>query len=85
MNFRMMENSHRIQLGRALQKHAKKSHQKIWQDLSEAILGSRKNRPSVNVAEISRNSKEGASVVIAAVALACFLEPEYSFVFLPGI
>ncbi|MGI0090501.1 MAG: 50S ribosomal protein L18e [Nitrososphaerales archaeon] len=65
----MNQNSYRIKLGLALQKQSKKSNQRMWRDLSEAILASRKNRPSVNISEISRNSKEGASVVIAGKVL----------------
>ena len=37
--------------------------------MAETILASRKNRASVNVAHISRNSKEGASVVVPGKVL----------------
>ena len=65
----MKENSFRIRLGKDLGRHSKKSSQRLWKDLSKDVLGSRKNRPSVNVAEISRNSKEGERVVVGGKVL----------------
>ena len=65
----MKENILRINLGWKLKKHAKKSGQRIWSDISENILASRKNRPSVNLSEISRSTKEGASVIVAGKVL----------------
>ncbi len=59
----------RLKLGRELEKHSKKTKQKIWKDISETLLSSRKNRPSVNVAEIARNSKAGSRVVVAGKVL----------------
>src|SRR5579864_5462081 len=65
----MKENDLRLKLGYRLERHSKKSKQKIWKDASEAVLASRKNRPTVNVASISRNSKEGAKVLVPGKVL----------------
>jgi len=65
----MKENDLRLKLGYRLERHSKKSKQKIWKDASEAVLASRKNRPKVNVASISRNSKEGAKVLVPGKVL----------------
>ncbi len=65
----MKENDIRLKLGYQLEKHSKKSKQEIWRDASEAVLASRKNRPSVNVSHISRNTKEGAKVLVPGKVL----------------
>lgn len=65
----MKDNTLRIKEGWSLRKHSKKSGQRLWSDVSEGILASRKNRPSVNVSEISRNAKEGSRVVVAGKVL----------------
>jgi large subunit ribosomal protein L18e len=65
----MKQNDLRLRLGYHLEKYSKKSKQKIWKDASEAVLASRKNRPTVNIAEISRNSKDGAKVLIPGKVL----------------
>jgi large subunit ribosomal protein L18e len=56
-------------LGKALESHSKATKQRFWGDASEAILASRKNRPVVNLATISKNSKEGAQVVVPGKVL----------------
>jgi large subunit ribosomal protein L18e len=65
----MKQNDLRLKLGYRLEKHSKKSKQQIWKDASEAVLASRKNRPSVNIAEISRNSKEGTKILVPGKVL----------------
>ncbi len=65
----MKENEYRIKLGADLQRHSRKSKQKIWEKASEDVLSSRKNRPEVNVGEISRNSKEGSRVLVTGKVL----------------
>ena len=42
----------------------------MWKDISRRLLSSRKNRSKVNVADISRNSKEGERVVVPGKVLA---------------
>jgi large subunit ribosomal protein L18e len=58
-----------LKLGRELEKKAKESKQKIWMDVSETILSPRKNRPSVNVADISRNSEDGSKIIVPGKVL----------------
>ena len=65
----MKPNNLRLKLGWALEKQSKKSKQKIWKDVSETILSSRKNRAWVNVADISRNSKDGSKVMVPGKVL----------------
>jgi large subunit ribosomal protein L18e len=65
----MMEDRLRLKLGHDLEKHSKQTKQKIWKDLSETLLSSRKNRPAVNVAEIARNSRAGSRVVVPGKVL----------------
>jgi large subunit ribosomal protein L18e len=65
----MKQNDLRLKLGYRLEKHSKKSKQRIWKDASEAVLASRKNRPAVNIAQISRNSKEGAKILVPGKVL----------------
>ncbi len=62
-------NNLRLKLGRELEKQSRKSKQKIWGNVSERILSSGKNRASVNVAEISRNSKDGTKVIVPGKVL----------------
>ncbi len=65
----MKENEFRLKLGFDLERHSKKSKQMIWGDASEAVLASRKNRPEVNVSDISRNSKDGAKILVPGKVL----------------
>ena len=65
----MKENEFRLKLGFDLERHSKKSKQRIWSDASEAVLASRKNRPEVNVSDISRNSKDGAKILVPGKVL----------------
>ena len=65
----MKENENRLKLGYDLKRHSKMSKKDIWSDASEAILASRKNRPEVNVSDISRNSKEGSKVIVPGKVL----------------
>ena len=65
----LKQNDIRLKLGFQLEKHSKKSKQRIWKDASEALLASRKNRPAVNLADISRNSKDGAKVLVPGKVL----------------
>src|SRR5438445_12025652 len=65
----MKQNDIRLKLGYQLEKHSKKSKQELWRDASEAVLASRKNRPTVNLSHISRNSKEGSKVLVPGKVL----------------
>ena len=65
----MMEDQVRLKLGRDLERHSKKTKQRIWQDAARVLLSSRKNRASVSVAQISKNSKAGSKVVVAGKVL----------------
>ncbi|MHB8566642.1 MAG: 50S ribosomal protein L18e [Nitrososphaerales archaeon] len=65
----MKQNSTRIRLGGALQKHSKGTKQALWRRASEAVLASRKNRPEVNLSSISKNSKEGSKIVVPGKVL----------------
>ncbi len=65
----MKENQFRLKLGYDLRKQSRTSKQAIWKTASEEILASRKNRPEVNVGVISRNSKEGARVLVPGKVL----------------
>lgn len=65
----MKDNILRIKTGWSLERYSKKSGQRLWADVSKGILASRKNRPSVNVSEISRNAKDGSSVIVAGKVL----------------
>lgn len=65
----MKDNILRIKTGWSLERYSKRSGQKLWVDVSKRILTSRKNRASVNVSEISRNAKDGSSVIVAGKVL----------------
>ena len=65
----MIQNESRLKLGYELKRHGKKSKQMIWRNASEAVLASRKNRPVVNLNEISKYSKEGSKVLIPGKVL----------------
>ncbi|MDA4111279.1 MAG: 50S ribosomal protein L18e [Thaumarchaeota archaeon] len=65
----MKQNEVRLKLGFQTEKHSKKSKQRIWKDVSEALLTSRKNRPVVNLADISRNSSDGSRVLVPGKVL----------------
>lgn len=65
----MKPNNQRLKLGAALEKEAKKSKRGVWKDVSEGVLASRKNRASVNIAEISRNCADGSSVIVPGKVL----------------
>lgn len=65
----MKEDQLRLNLGRELEKISKISKQKIWMDVSERILAPRKNRASVNVADISRNTENGSKIVVPGKVL----------------
>lgn len=65
----MKPNNLRLKLAVSLEKEWKKSKQNIWKDVSKGILSSRKNRASVNVGEISRNSIDGSSVIVPGKVL----------------
>lgn len=65
----MRDNQYRLKLGYQLKRHYQKSKQKIWKAASDEVLASRKNRPQVNVGEISKNSKEGSKVLVAGKVL----------------
>lgn len=66
---KLRDNKYRLKLGYHLKKHSQKSKQKIWKAASEQVLAGRKNRPEVNVGEISKNSKEGSKVLVAGKVL----------------
>ncbi len=65
----LKKNELRLRLGYQLDKHSRQSKQRIWKDASEAVLASRKNRPTVNLSIISRNSKEGTKVLVPGKVL----------------
>lgn len=65
----MIDDQIRLKLGRNLEKHSRKTNQKIWLDVSRALLSNRRDRPTVNVGEISRHSKAGSKVVVAGKVL----------------
>jgi len=65
----MRENQLRLNLGSELDRNYRKSKQKIWKSASKDILASRKNRPKVNVSDISRNTKEGSRVLVPGKVL----------------
>ena len=56
-------------MGYQLKRHSKSSKQKIWKAASDEVLASRKNRPEVNVGQISKYSKEGSRVLVAGKVL----------------
>lgn len=58
-----------MNLGRDLEKLSKRSKQKLWMDVSEKILSPRRNRPSINVADISRSSSDGSNVIVPGKVL----------------
>lgn len=66
----MKPNSIRLKLGHDLERQSRKSKQHIWKDISRRLLSGRKNRATVNVAEISRSSKDGEKVVVPGKVLA---------------
>ena len=66
---KMKENRLRLNLGRDLEKVSKKTKQKIWSDVSERVLAPRKNRASVNVADISRNTEDGSKIIVPGKVL----------------
>lgn len=59
----------RLNLGRDLRIHARKSKQKIWRATSHDVLASRKNRPEVNIGVISKNTKDGSRVLVPGKVL----------------
>lgn len=65
----MKSNPLRLKLAYSLRKQSKVKKENIWKDASKRLLSARKNRPSVNLAEISRNTKDGAKVLIAGKVL----------------
>jgi large subunit ribosomal protein L18e len=65
----MKDNVTRLRVAHLLAKHSRQSKQSIWKVTSEAIEGPRQNRSLVNVGEISRNTKDGAKVVVAGKVL----------------
>jgi large subunit ribosomal protein L18e len=66
----MKQNSTRIRLGKALAKHARVTKKNFWEDASEGVLASRKNRPVVSIDTISKNSKDGTKIVVPGKVLA---------------
>lgn len=65
----MKQNSNRIRLGEALEKHSKSTKQPLWKSVGKVVLASRKNRSEVNLSSISKNSKDGSKVVVAGKVL----------------
>lgn len=65
----MKENRIRLNLGKELEKLSKISKKHVWMDVSERILSPRKNRASVNVADISRNTKDGSRIIVPGKVL----------------
>jgi large subunit ribosomal protein L18e len=65
----LKENEFRTGLGFELKRHSQKSKQKLWKTASSKLLASRKNRPEVNVGQISRHSKEGSQVLVPGKVL----------------
>jgi large subunit ribosomal protein L18e len=65
----MKRNSSRLLLASSFHKLSKKTKAGVWEDVSEKLYGSRKNRRSVNVGEIDKSSKEDSKVIIAGKVL----------------
>ncbi len=65
----MKKNSFRFNLAKTLDRYGKKEGKRVWADISETLLSPRKNRPSVNVGEISRHTSEGSRVVVPGKVL----------------
>ena len=65
----MKSNALRLKLAYSLRKQSKVKKEKIWKDVSQKLLASRKNRMAVNIAEIARNTSEGSRVLIAGKVL----------------
>jgi large subunit ribosomal protein L18e len=65
----MKPDSNRLKLGNDLERQSRKSKQRMWREVSRQLLSSRKNRASVNVAEISRNSGDGARIIVPGKVL----------------
>ncbi len=65
----MKNNALRLKIAYSLRKHGKQEKEGIWKDASEALLDPRRNRPSVNIGEISRNTSDGSKALIAGKVL----------------
>jgi large subunit ribosomal protein L18e len=65
----LKDNITRLKLAHSLTNRSKKSKQPIWQVAARKIAGPRQNRSLVNVAEISRNTKDGSSVLVPGKVL----------------
>ncbi|MDG6905807.1 MAG: 50S ribosomal protein L18e [Nitrososphaerota archaeon] len=65
----MKENRLRLNVGKELQKLSKISKKQLWMNVSDRILSSRKNRASVNVADISRNTRDGSKIIVPGKVL----------------
>jgi large subunit ribosomal protein L18e len=59
----------RLKLAGDLRSKYKKTKVRLWRRLSEVISSNRRNRPSVNLGEISRNSREGSRVLVPGKVL----------------
>lgn len=69
MKIIMKSNPLRLKLAYSLRKKGRADKKNIWKDASESLLSSGKNRPKVNVGEISRNTKDGSKVLVAGKVL----------------
>ena len=65
----MRDNITRLKLAHALEKQSKGDKRKVWKDISRKISGPRQNRSTVNVSEISKNTIDGAKVLVAGKVL----------------
>ncbi len=65
----MRSNTLRSKLAYSLRKRSKAKKENIWKDVARNVLAARRNRPVVNIGEISRNSKDGSIVLIAGKVL----------------
>jgi large subunit ribosomal protein L18e len=65
----MKPNELRLRLAYSLEKQSKKTKHPLWGDISTRLLSPRRNRASVNVGEINRNTATGSKVVVPGKVL----------------
>jgi large subunit ribosomal protein L18e len=65
----MKDNVDRLRTAHLLAKSSRERKQAIWRAASRKLGGNRQNRALVNVGEISRNTKEGAKVIVPGKVL----------------
>ncbi|MFH1788756.1 MAG: 50S ribosomal protein L18e [Candidatus Altiarchaeota archaeon] len=63
------KNPQRVGLVRELEKSARKEGAGVWKDVAEALSKSRKNRPSVNMYRLNKNTSDGETVVVPGTVI----------------